>query len=109
LRHRQCRSASRERTERRALSTPTKAHFFGIQAVRRDAQGLTGARDPGGDQQAVAQCSGAFIITILPSTIIGIDNAGGSKMLKDKKELRPPKRVKYGDNDCLLKPLLSPA
>jgi hypothetical protein len=83
--------------------------FFGIQAVRRDAQGLTGARDPGGDQQAVAQCSGAFIITILPSTIIGIDNAGGSKMLKDKKELGPPKRVKYGDNDCLLKPLLSPA
>ena len=49
----------------------------------RDAQGLTAIN------KRLPNVDGAFIITILPPAIIGIGNAGGFKMLKDKKDLGP--------------------
>ena len=84
-----CRSALRKRTERRELSTQTKAHLLGVQAVRRDAQGLTAHVILATINKRLPNVDGAFIITILPPAIIGIGNAGGFKMLKDKKDLVP--------------------
>jgi hypothetical protein len=56
---------------------------------RSNAQGLTAHVILAAINKRLPNVDGAFIITILPSSIIGIGNAGGFKMLKDKKDLGP--------------------